>query len=146
MARKSGGSAAELSEAAELDMTPMIDVTFLLIVFFLCVTELADMAKEKLTLPRAERSVEDAHEPGRLIININQEGEVYINKNRMDPSQLRRQLKLEKQRSWNEEEGLPSRAILVRVDKNTRFVHVYSTMKMCMEEKLWKLAFAVKFR
>jgi biopolymer transport protein ExbD len=144
MARKTGGSAADLSAGAELDMTSMIDVTFLLIIFFLCVTELADASKEKLELPRAVKSIEDMHEPGRLVINILEDGDVYIQRNKMNDKELFQQLEQEKMLSWDTQQKLPTRAILFRVDEKTPYEDVKRVMTMCIAQKLWKIAFATK--
>ncbi|MFW5857837.1 MAG: ExbD/TolR family protein, partial [Planctomycetota bacterium] len=123
---------------------PMIDVTFLLIIFFLIVTELSDAAKEKLELPRAERAVPDQHEHGRLVINITKDGDFFIQRTKHNKQEIMRQLELEKAMSWDREQQLPTRAILVRVDEKTPWYHVYELMKLCMEKKLWKIAFATK--
>ncbi|MHC4885341.1 MAG: ExbD/TolR family protein [Planctomycetota bacterium] len=137
-------SAAELSKAEEIDLTSMIDVTFLLIIFFLVVTELSDASKEKLTLPLAERALDDVHEPGRLIININKKGEVKINKKDYDVPALNEVLDLERRVSWDPVQKCPTRAILVRVDGETRYVKVFEVMALCMKQQLWKIAFAAK--
>jgi biopolymer transport protein ExbD len=144
MARKRGASAADLSQAEEMDLTPMIDVTFLLIVFFLCVTEMSDASKEKLDLPLAEKAVEDMHEPGRLIINVTEKGDIYINHVKYDTQSLQEQLETERKLSWSTEEQAPTRAILIRVDEKTKFVDVYKVMYQCMQKQLWKIAFAAK--
>lgn len=136
MAKKKKSVAAQLSENEELDMTSMIDVVFLLIIFFLCVTELADASKEKLELPRAERVTEDEHEQGRLVINVNKDGEVYIQRHQHTDAELGQQLDLEKRLSWSTTDNLPTRAILIRVDAETKFLHVFKVMAMCMERRL----------
>jgi biopolymer transport protein ExbD len=136
--------AAQLSEEEEMDMTSMIDVVFLLIIFFLCVTELSDASREDLELPRARRAAEDEHEHGRLIININKDGEVWVGGKELKPQQLNRQLKMEYRQSFDPEEELPTRAILVRVDAETPWIHVKGVMLQCIQHRLWKLAFATK--
>jgi biopolymer transport protein ExbD len=144
MAKKRGPGAAALSAGEEVDMTSMIDVVFLLIIFFLCVTELSDASKEKLTLPRAVRAEEDQHEPGRMVINITKAGDVMVQRQKLNDQELYESLKKEKELSWDPNENLPTRAILVRVDRATAFEHVKRVMALCMQHKLWKLAFATK--
>lgn len=144
MAKKGKVSASELSQNEEMDLTSMIDVVFLLIIFFLCVTELADASKEKLTLPQARRAIEDQHEPGRMVININKEGDVYIQRKKLDDIQLNEKLKEEKLASWDVNQKIPTRAILIRVDREAKFEDVKKVMTLCTFHRLWKIAFAAE--
>ncbi len=124
-------------------MTSMIDVVFLLIIFFLCVTELSDASKEKITLPQVRKASEDVFEPGRLTINIVENGDVFIQHIKFSDQALRAKLKDEKDISWDPNEKLPTRAILIRVDEKTLFKDVKTVMYLCTEQQLWKIAFAV---
>ncbi|MHC4870472.1 MAG: ExbD/TolR family protein [Planctomycetota bacterium] len=144
MAKKKSASAAELSKNEEMDLTSMIDVVFLLIIFFLCVTELADASKEKLTLPQARKASEDTHEPGRLVINVTKEGDVFIQRKKLDDKQLYLKLQEEKRASWDAAKKIPTRAILIRVDRKTQFKDVQTVMALCTAHKLWKIAFATE--
>jgi len=139
MARRSVVRPDEISAGEEMDMTPMIDVTFLLIIFFLIVTELNDEAKRNLDLPDAVESREDIYEDGRLVINIMQEGTIFIQHLEYDHEQLARELELERRASTSRKDPLPGRAILLRVDQNTPWEHVYGVMHLCMQKQLWKI-------
>ena len=142
MARKRN---AVTCEEAKMDMTSMIDVTFLLIIFFMCVTETANLAKDRtLKLPVADRAIEDVQEAGRLTINIDKKGLVKIMGQEYSTSQLDQVLQTEKALSWDKKEQIPTRAILIRIDKETPFYHVATIMKQCMRYQLWKLMFATK--
>lgn len=56
---------------AGFDWTPLIDVVFQLMIFFMCVTEMAKIEYESLTLPMARNAIEDANAPkNRVVINI----------------------------------------------------------------------------
>lgn len=131
-------------EDANLDMTSMIDVTFLLIIFFMCVTESANLAKEKdLKLPIAYKAaVDEIDENGRLTVNITKKGEVKIMGQVYTPTDLDAAFSKEKALSWDKVEQAPTRAILFRVDENTPFIYVSNVMKQCMMHKLWKVMFA----
>jgi biopolymer transport protein ExbD len=131
-------------EGGGFEMTSMIDVTFLLIIFFMCVTELADQSKAKVELPVAEKAEEDTHIPGRVIINITEKGERMIMGQEYDDAGLSRLMQLEREASVKPGDQFPSRAILIRVDKNTEYEDVEHVMQLCMENKLWRIAFATK--
>lgn len=62
--------------SARMNMTPMIDVTFLLLIFFMTVTQVSEVNKERLELPR-QKGAED-QEPVELIINVTEAGEVFV--------------------------------------------------------------------
>jgi biopolymer transport protein ExbD len=56
---------------AGFDWTPLIDIVFQLMIFFMCVTEMAKIEYESLTLPMARNAIEDANAPkNRVVINI----------------------------------------------------------------------------
>lgn len=58
-----------------MNMTPMIDIVFLLIIFFMTVSQISEVNKTPVELPR--ESGEDVEQPAEIIINITQ-AEDYI--------------------------------------------------------------------
>ena len=144
MAKKGRADPAAASEGGGFDMTPMIDVTFLLIIFFMCVTELADSSKAKLELPLADRAELDVPIPGRLIINVVKNGEIHVMGQVYSDPELEQLLAIERQASMGSGDEFPTRAILVRADKHTKYRDVQHVMALCMKHKLWRIAFATK--
>jgi biopolymer transport protein ExbD len=67
-------------------MTPMIDVTFLLLIFFMTVTQVSEINKERLELPKQKGS--EDQEPVELIVNITQEGDVIVSGERITVARL----------------------------------------------------------
>ncbi|MCR9117835.1 MAG: biopolymer transporter ExbD [bacterium] len=61
--------------SAAMNMTPMIDIVFLLIIFFMTVSQISEVNKTPVELPR--ESGEDVEQPAEIIINITQ-AEDYI--------------------------------------------------------------------
>jgi biopolymer transport protein ExbD len=61
---------------ARINMTPMIDVTFLLLIFFMTVTQVSEVNKERVELPK-QKGAED-QTPAELIINVTQDGDVIV--------------------------------------------------------------------
>lgn len=135
---------AETSDGGGFDMTPMIDVTFLLIIFFMCVTEMADASKAKLVLPRAEKAEEDMPIPGRLIINVLEEGEVQVLGRNYNADELNKLLQAQRAATMVEGDDFPTQAILVRADRKTTYGDVQLVMGLCMKNKIWRIAFATK--
>ncbi|MHB0956518.1 MAG: ExbD/TolR family protein [Pirellulaceae bacterium] len=61
---------------AQMNMTPMIDVVFLLLIFFMTVSQVSEINRERLELPRQQGS--DDQKPAVLTINVNQSGQLII--------------------------------------------------------------------
>jgi len=142
--KKRKGRSSELSgDDGGFDMTPMIDVTFLLIIFFMLITDLADVSKAKMKLPRAERAEpDDKVVPGRVVLNILRNGDVVVMGQKYDDARLDNLLAMEAKISRaGSTDGFPSRAILIRADARTEFENVQHVMAMCMYRQLWRIAF-----
>jgi len=59
-----------------MNMTPMIDIVFLLIIFFMTVTQVSEVNKEQLQLPKLEGSQDQKRTT--LTINVSQDAELRV--------------------------------------------------------------------
>jgi biopolymer transport protein ExbD len=59
-----------------MDMTPMIDVAFQLIIFFMTVSQMSEVAHERLQLPKQTGAEEQ--KPKTLVVNITETGEIRL--------------------------------------------------------------------
>ena len=59
-----------------INMTPMIDVTFLLLIFFMTATQVSEINRELLQLPKLEGS--EDQKSSQLTINVTQGGDIRI--------------------------------------------------------------------
>lgn len=145
MAKKGRPDPAAASEGGGFDMTPMIDVTFLLIIFFMCVTEMADSSKSKLTLPAAVKAIPDDEViPGRLVINVLKDGKVEINQEPYPDAQLKRTFDLHYKFGLKQGASFSDKAVLIRADRAVEFGAVQRVMGLLMESKLWRIAFSTR--
>ena len=71
---------------AGINMTPMIDIVFLLIIFFMTVSQVSEINKERLELPKLKGS-EDQKRTS-LTVNIDQGGDVIVSGNRITTGEL----------------------------------------------------------
>ncbi len=62
--------------SVHMNMTPMIDVVFQLLIFFMTVSQVSEINRERLELPR-QPGAEDQR-PAVLTINLDQRGELII--------------------------------------------------------------------
>jgi biopolymer transport protein ExbD len=97
---------------ALMNMTPMIDITFLLIIFFMTVTQVSEINKERLELPKLEGS--DDQLESNVTINVDHTGQVIVSGNKMTVPELIYMVGDELKRVGNE----PSRVtIVIRADE-----------------------------
>lgn len=139
------------SDAAEFDLTPMIDVTFLLIIFFMCVTEMAKVEYEQLTLPRALQTVRDTpNAPSRQVVNIRYcsdktqgrdwseiavRGKIY-----RDLAELSDHLRQARERS--RQSGSPNLEVKIRADGRAAYEQVQAVMVACMRAGIQQVSIA----
>jgi biopolymer transport protein ExbD len=71
---------------AEMNMTPMIDIVFLLIIFFMTVSQVSEINRERLDLPK-QPGAED-QKPAKLTINVDPAGQIIVSGNRVSLAQL----------------------------------------------------------
>ena len=64
------------SSKVMMNITPLIDIVFLLIIFFVTVSQITEVNEEKLNLPQL--TGEEEQMPTKIIININEAGEILI--------------------------------------------------------------------
>ena len=60
------------STRMQMDMTPMIDIVFLLIIFFMTVSQMSEVANERLQLPR--QSGGEEQKPKTMVVNVTESG------------------------------------------------------------------------
>jgi biopolymer transport protein ExbD len=61
---------------AIMDMTPMIDIVFLLLIFFMTVSQVSEINKVQLSLPKLEGS--DEQKPAVITLNIDASGQMIL--------------------------------------------------------------------
>lgn len=95
----------------KMEMTPLIDVVFLLLIFFMLSSSFLSPTIE-LTLPTAR--ADNSSEPQAIIVTLDDQGDVYVNRNEVKLDQLTARLA----------ELLPSskdKTVTIRADKNMKF-------------------------
>lgn len=72
--------------AISMNITPMIDIVFLLIIFFITVSQLSEARDEPVELPQITGAEEQ--KPSSITVNINESGEVVVNKTKYNVPEL----------------------------------------------------------
>lgn len=75
------------AEEGEIDITPMLDVVFIMLIFFIVTASFVKESGIEVNRPEASTSV--AKPRANILIAINEGGEIWINKRKVEESQVR---------------------------------------------------------
>jgi len=136
------------------DLTPMIDCTFLLLIFFMCVTEMAKVEFEQLTLPKALKAIEDKEVPkDRQVINVtysivnNSEvvSNIIVRKvTYNEPDKLVAFLKTRAEKAGRDEKGVSRLSVKIRADGRVAYQQVQRVMVACMKAGISRISFGAE--
>ena len=94
-----------------IDLTPMLDVIFIMLIFFIVTTSFVRESGIKVNRPSAQTAVKQ--ERSSILIAISPEGEIWIDKQRVDIRSLR--TVIQKLKSEN-----PEAAVVIQADRDAR--------------------------
>ncbi len=115
------------SDDVSFQLAPMIDMTFLLLIFFMVTTKITQEKKKlDINLPIASAAVSPDDLSGRDIINLDENGVVYVGDRVVEMSELRAYLR---QRLID----FPPLRIYVRADSRTPAKEIKAIMRACAE-------------
>ncbi len=136
------------------DLTPMIDCVFLLLIFFMCVTEMAKVELEQLTLPKALKAIDDDKVPkDRQVINVtysivnNTEvvSNIIVRKETYNvPEKLVAFLKRKADEAGRDEKGVSKLSVKIRADGRVAYQQVQRVMVSCMKAGISRISFGAQ--
>lgn len=145
---------AKYELTSTFDLTPMIDCVFLLIIFFMCVTEMAKTEFEQLTLPKANKSIDDKDVPkDRQVINVTYS---IVNNNEVmsniiirkvlynEPEKLVAFLKTKAEKAGRDEKGISRISVKIRADGRVAYQQVQRVMVSCMKAGISRISFGAE--
>jgi biopolymer transport protein ExbD len=95
-------------EEAEINMTPMLDVVFIMLIFFIVTASFVKEAGIEVNRPEAATAVKK--ERANILIAISENGEIWINKRRIDVRAV--QANVERLKAEN-----PQGTVVIQADK-----------------------------
>lgn len=113
--RRSFSNSSQTEAEGEIDITPMLDVVFIMLIFFIVT---ASFVKESgIEVNRPDASTSQSKPRANILIGISANDEIWINKRRVDESQVR--ANIERLHAEN-----PQGTVVVQADEesNTRAV------------------------
>jgi len=120
-------------------MTPMIDIVFLLIIFFMTVSQVSEVNRERLQLPRQPGS--EDQKPAVLTINFTAEGEIIVGGTVHDVSSLIALVADELARLNDDPTRL---TVVLRADRDVRSAVVSEVVKALASMDIRKVRFPVE--
>jgi biopolymer transport protein ExbD len=119
-----------------IQMAPLIDIVFLTLVFFMTISIFNQWEAElNISVPKAKESKEAVRSPGEIIININQQGEVIVNQQKLSSSELEAMLK-------KISALFPDQPVIIRADKKTYHQYVVGVLDACAQADIWNISFS----
>jgi biopolymer transport protein ExbD len=114
------------SVAGTLSLTPLIDVVFLLLIFFLVTSEFEEEERRlDIVLPSATSAVPMISKPREVVVDIDDDGIIYLSGQRTRLSELQRLLRIAVSNNPT------SQTVVIRADRATSFQPVVSVMDVC---------------
>jgi biopolymer transport protein ExbD len=97
-------------EESSIDLTPMLDVVFIMLIFFIVTTSFVKEAGIEVNRPKASTATSKAK--ANIMIAINQGGEVWLDKRRIDVRSVR--ANVEKLKAEN-----PEGSVVIQADRSS---------------------------
>ncbi len=102
----------------EINITPFTDVVLVLLIIFMIATPFIYQSSMKVELPKASKSEETSRD---IIININAQGDVFLEDAKVDLSTLKYKLRAMVRKK-------PNTSVIINGDKNVRYDSVIQVM------------------
>jgi biopolymer transport protein TolR len=103
---------------AEINITPFTDVVLVLLIIFMIATPFIYQSSMKVQLPQASKSEEISRD---IIININAQGEVFLEDKKLDLDSLKYRLRARVRSN-------PDTSVIINGDKNVKYDSVIQVM------------------
>ncbi len=122
--RRSFSTIAAESDETEIDITPMLDVVFIMLIFFIVT---ASFVKESgIEVNRPEASTSQAKPRASILVAINDLGEIWINKRKVEEGQVR--VNIERLHAEN-----PQGSVVVQADEEAKTKVLVAVMDAARE-------------
>ena len=124
---------------SSINITPLIDVILLLIIFFMTVSHIVQTEIDPLDLPETSEADEiEKEQQKRVIINIHEDGRIFVFGQDSSIAQVHQLLLEEKQQKSVEEIR-----VLIRADRMAQWDTIKEVLALCRRENLHRIRVAV---
>ncbi len=117
-------------------IAPLVDVLLVLLLYFILTWNFALTESQlDISVPTAREGREAQRAVGQMIVNVDQPGNIIVNRRILSPEQL---LDILKQLASN----YPDQAVVLRGDENANYRAIVRVLDVCREANIWNVAFA----
>jgi biopolymer transport protein ExbD len=126
------------NENMTLQLAPFIDVILFLLIFFLLTWNISRYEAElSVSLPVAKQAETSTRMPGEILINVDREGNIIVNRRVLEPQQLKDILS-------QVTADFPDQAVILRADAQVEYQKVIDVIDLCKASKVWNIAFTTQ--
>ncbi|MEY8203891.1 MAG: biopolymer transporter ExbD [Bermanella sp.] len=123
------------AEEGEIDVTPMLDVVFIMLIFFIVTASFVKESGIEINRPDAATSV--AKPKAGILVAINENGEVWINKRMVEVGQVR--ANIERLHAEN-----PQGTVVVQADEEARTKTLVAVMDAARQAGIYDISLATQ--
>ena len=133
--RRSFSASQQVEAEGEIDITPMLDVVFIMLIFFIVT---ASFVKESgIEVNRPDASTAQAKPRANILIAINENDEIWINKRRVDESQVR--ANIERLHAEN-----PQGPVVIQADEEAKTRKLVAVMDAARQAGVYDVSLATE--
>jgi biopolymer transport protein ExbD len=126
------------NDSMALQLAPFIDVILFLLTFFLLTWNISRYEAElSVSLPVAEQGEISKRMPGEILINVERDGAIILNRRQLRAAELTDILA-------QVTRDFPDQAVILRADARTSYQDIIRVIDICKSAKVWNIAFTTK--
>ena len=123
-------------ERIVFQIAPMVDILLFLLVFFILTWNFSrNEAELDVKVPAAQEGKESRRPAGEVILNVNKDGGIVMNRRPMSSDELLETLS-------RIAKLYPDQAVILRGDENVDYRFVVDVLDICRAANIWNVAFA----
>ena len=123
------------AEEGEIDITPMLDVVFIMLIFFIVTASFVKESGIEVNRPDAATTI--AKPKANILVAINDSGEVWINKRKVEITQVR--ANIERLHAEN-----PQGTVVVQADEEARTKVLVAVMDAARQAGIYDVSLATQ--
>ena len=130
----------QTAEEPTLNLTPMIDVVLLLVIFFMVGTQFTEAERQfDIDLPSVAQAQPLTGRPDELVVNITQDGAMYLGKQPVTLAELEQELQAAHERYEDQ-------AVMIRGDAQVPYQAVMDVLGLCQRVNITDVQLANRLR
>ncbi|MDF1762485.1 MAG: biopolymer transporter ExbD [Oleibacter sp.] len=133
--RRSFSNIHNAAEEGEIDITPMLDVVFIMLIFFIVTASFVKESGIEVNRPDANTSM--AKPKANILIGINANNEIWINKRQVEESQVR--ANIERMHAEN-----PQGTVVIQADEEAKTRKLVAVMDAARAAGVYDISLATE--